>query len=656
MSKLHAVAARLHTAWIFPIVVGVLFAVLVASGLNGSSIGALTSDPAGGADLVAGNPRHIRSDEFYVRTPIVIGQAERGFPSEVESGIGEHDVTVLLDLPTRNWAMIFRPHEWAYGVLPLEQAFAFDWWGLSAVLLLGTYSFLLVLTRRPLWSSIGAVVFWASPFFAWWYLALSLGVAGYGLGGAGLLLASFLPRWSPRVRWCLVGAAAYVLTCFALTFYPPFQVPLAIVVAAVSIGWTWQQVAGGELAWRPIAVNAAVAGGITAVVSALFLVTRVDTLSAIMHTTYPGDRRVDGGDAPSGFIASSWFGLKYVQNPESMRDRVLSNESEGSSFLMIGLFLLPAIPLLWSRIAAPGARLRGALIGTLVGTSVVAVHMYLGLPGLVAKVTLLDRVPAMRAVIGLGIGSLLIAVLLGVQIHDAAGALSLPRRLGAAAITAVVAVGYILTLASQYLHSGAPVGRKDQLIAVVAVVAVVGLFFWRPLLGLSALAVCGLAVSLTVNPLTRGLGTITDAPLTRAVETIASSSKAPPAWLNTIDMSMPALSAAGVDDVSAVNIYPDHTAWAELDPDGSDQPIWNRYAHTRWVLDPTASAPLFALLSNDTVSITIDPCGKQLDELHVGHVVVPAPVDAACLRRVATTEALDGSPAYIYERVASGTS
>ncbi|MBS1838045.1 MAG: hypothetical protein JST64_10165, partial [Actinobacteria bacterium] len=405
MSSWSAAAKRVHPAWIFPIVVGVLFIVLTATGLNGSSIGALTAGSKHGSGIIAGIPRQVRSDEFLVRTPIVAGQAERGFPAEVRSGVGQHDMTVLVDVPTTNWSMLFRPHEWGYLLLPLDHAFAFDWWGLSAVLLLGSYGFLLVITRRPLWSSVGAVAFWASPFFAWWYLALSLAVVGYGLGGAALLLASFRPGLSARLRWSLVAGSAFALSCFALTFYPPFQVPVAIVIAAVVVGWTWQLVARGAASWRSILVNTAVAGGATAVVAGLYVLTRLDTLSAIMNTTYPGDRRVDGGGASPAYLASAWFGFKYVQDPTAMRGRVLPNESEASSFLLLGVFLLPALPLLWGRITSSSARLRGALIGALVGTALIAVHMYVSLPGLVARITLLDRVPPQRAVIGLGLGA-----------------------------------------------------------------------------------------------------------------------------------------------------------------------------------------------------------------------------------------------------------
>ena len=640
-------------AWFFPAAVLVLLVVLSAFGVNGSSISGLTGRPGGDGSVLAGNPRAIRSDEFLVRTPFVVGQERRGFPSTAEIGVGEHDLTVLVDLPTRDWAMLFRPHQWAYGILPIDQAYAFDWWGLSAVLLLGTYGLLLVLTGRWSWAAIGAVAFWASPFFHWWYLALSLAVAGYGLGGVALLLASMRAGLSARARWLLVAASAYVSSCFALTFYPPFQMPLALVLIATAIGFVAQRLGEGWTDWRTVATNSAVAGGVTAAVFGLFVITRMETLSAIMNTAYPGERRVDGGGANTGLLASSWFGLEFVQEPDTMRTKVLANESEGSSFLLLGAFLLPALPILWSRIAGPGRRMRGVLVGALVGFGLVAAHMFVGLPTFLAKTTLLDRVPADRAIVGLGLASILVVVLAGVAMQEEMRELGPVRRVAAAAITVFFATGYVLALGSRFIAADAPVGRRAILAAMVGVSVVVGLYFWRPLLGALGLAVAGVVVSLPVNPLTTGLDTITDAPLTRAIERLAGADDSGSRWLNTMEMSNPAVAAAGVDDLSAVNLYPDHEAWEALDEDGSEEEIWNRYSHTRWLLDPSVAEPVVALLSNDVVSVTVDPCDPVLDEFDVGHIITSAPIDAVCLTLVERTTALDGAPALIYRRASS---
>lgn len=641
---------KFDPAWLFPCVVLALLVVLTALGMNGSSLSELTGLPGGDDTVLAGNPRAVRSDEFLVRTPFVVGQSRRGFPSSAEVGVGEHDLTVLVDLPTRDWAMLFRPHQWAYGVLPIDQAYAFDWWGLSAVLLLGGYGLLLVLTRRWTWAAVGAVAFWASPFFHWWYLALSLAVAGYGLGGVALLLASLRNGLSNRTRWLLVAASAYVSSCFALTFYPPFQVPLALVLVVTSVGFVAQQLQDGESHVRTVWQNTLVVGGVTGFVFALFAVTRMDTLSAIMNTAYPGARRVDGGDANSGLLTSSWYGLKFIQDPDGMRNRVLVNESEASSFLLLGAFLLPAIPLLWNGIARPGRRLRGALIGALAGLALMATHMFVGLGSLIAKTTLLNRVPGDRAIIGLGLASLLVVVLLGVSLDEQSQDVVWWRRLAACGLTVIVATGYVWSLGSRFMETGAPVVRRDTLLIVAIASLVIGLYFWRPLIGVTLLAVVGVVVSVPANPLTTGLDTITKSPLTLAVQRIDREEGSGSRWLNTIEMSNPAVEAAGVDDLSAVNIYPDHDAWRVLDSDGSEEPLWNRYSHTRWTLDPSVAEPVVGLLTGDSVSVTLDPCASALDELDVRHIVTAKPLQAGCLELIDETTALDGSPALIYRR------
>lgn len=645
---------RIHGVWAFPAIVVVLLVLVSGLGLNGSSISELTASPDRDPELIAGHPRAVRSDEFLVRTPLVIGQSVRGFPSTAPIGVGEHDLTVLVDLPTRDWAMLFRPHQWGYPVLPIDQAFAFDWWAISAVLLLGAYVFLLAVTGRWKWAALGSVMFWASPFFHWWYLTLSLAVGGYGLGGAGLLLMSLRPGLSRWARWLLVAGSAYLLSCFALLFYPPFQVPLILVVLAVSVGVVGPKVRSGELQIRPVLANVLVSGAVVAVVAGLFVVTRRDTLSAIMNTAYPGGRRVSGGGASSGYISSAWFGLKYVQDPDQMRNRVLSNESEGSSFLLLGVYVLAALPFLWSAVVRRTAPLRGPLIGAVVALAFIGVHMYIGLPSLLARVTLLDRAPPHRAIIGLGLASWVVAIVFGLLLSDAGSRVRPWQRIAGAAVTILFATGYLLGFGAALKESGAPLGGTATAVSVLASLIVLSLYFWRPFLGLVALTLCGLAVSLSVNPLSQGLETITEAPLVRAIERIDSASPdVPSRWLNTIDGASPLVAAAGADDLSSVNLYPNHVAWTILDPDHSEGNVWNRYAHTRWNLDDQSTAPFIFLMTNDTVGVTINPCASELDALEVGHVITAAPNDSSCLRLVDESTTLKGEDAFIYERIPS---
>ena len=332
--------------WWFPSLVVVAFAVAVVLGLSGSSVAQLEPE-AQRDDTLVGSSRPIRSDEWAVRTPFVVGQEERGLGVDAPVGVGDHNATVLYDLPTSDWSMLFRPHLWGYVVLPIDQAFAFDWWALSLVLLLGTYALVLVITRSWRWAALAAVALWASPFFHWWYLSITLATVGYA---AAMIAAALVAIRSRDRRRRLVASAAAVWFggCFAVLLYPPFQVPTIIVLGLWALGAEW-----GSPTWThrvrrraAIATLAAIGVGIGGVVAA-FAATRADAISAIANTAYPGTRRIAGGDGSVNMLSSAWFGWNFLTEPEALRSRVFANESEASSFVMLGLFLLAGLPLAW---------------------------------------------------------------------------------------------------------------------------------------------------------------------------------------------------------------------------------------------------------------------------------------------------------------------
>ena len=86
-------------AWLaFPVLVLVLFALLVAFDLSGSSIALLVAKGQQ-AGLLAGQPRPIRSDELLIRTPIAISSVEQGFPASVWIGLAPTDQAAVAHRP-----------------------------------------------------------------------------------------------------------------------------------------------------------------------------------------------------------------------------------------------------------------------------------------------------------------------------------------------------------------------------------------------------------------------------------------------------------------------------------------------------------------------------------------------------------------------------
>ena len=160
---------RIPVSLRFPLAVALAVCLMTALGISGSSAAMYSADIGTEPSLLALNPRFIRSDEWVIRTPLVLGQANSGFPSNRFVGVGDHDMTVLNGLPTHDWSAVFKPQTWGYLVLPAENGFAFEWWISGALLVLGAYWLLLVITGDPWWSVVGSLLLGASPFLHWWY-------------------------------------------------------------------------------------------------------------------------------------------------------------------------------------------------------------------------------------------------------------------------------------------------------------------------------------------------------------------------------------------------------------------------------------------------------------------------------------------------------
>src|SRR5690349_16352946 len=100
-----------HSLLAVPIAAALIIVVLGLLRVSGSSI-ALHDESKSSPELI-GQPRQARSDEFAVRTPLVVRQSRLGFPAETDMGIGEHDTGVLSDLPVKAISTIIKPHAWA---------------------------------------------------------------------------------------------------------------------------------------------------------------------------------------------------------------------------------------------------------------------------------------------------------------------------------------------------------------------------------------------------------------------------------------------------------------------------------------------------------------------------------------------------------------
>ena len=291
-------------------------------------------------------------------------------------------------------------------------------------------------------------------------------------------------------------------------------------------------------------------------------------------------------------------------------------------------------------------------LGVLAVVFMLLVHVFIGWGPLITKVTLLDRVPPGRAILGLGIASTILLVLIGKIVADAA----IPPRWRRPATASTVAVGGagILWLGAQWRRDGLPIDRSTIAIVLFVFLVPSAVLFWKPFLALVALAVIGIAVSVPANPLTHGLGPLVSSDLVREVKTLNEANPGG-GWLASDSYVSSILTAAGTDSLSAVNLYPNVDAWRILDPVGESEFVWNRYAYVYWVFDDMVREPIFTLLQPDVFQVQIAPCDQRLSALGATNIVSTYELRGSCLRPVTDVMGPRGVPVTIYTRVPSSS-
>ncbi|HEV1997666.1 MAG TPA: hypothetical protein VGR61_06005, partial [Candidatus Dormibacteraeota bacterium] len=623
----------------YPLVLLVVAGVLSTLALSGSSVAAFDGPHPHDRNLVAGTPRGIRSDEWAIDAPYIVSQSLRGLPRVTPSGVGDHDLALSYDLPNRHWSTLFRPFNWPFFVLDLEHAFALRWWAMALSLLLPAYALLLALTQRIVVSVLFSVTLFFSPFFQWWYVPVALVVVGSAMAALACVVAA--TRAGPRARIGLLAAAAYFLVEFCIGIYPPFQLSTAWVVGALGAGWAaWGLRSRAAKSNATIAVLSAAAIALVAVVVLLFYLDSRAVFDALTRTAYPGGRRSVAGGAAFYQVLGGAFDFSLTTTASAA-----VNQSELSSFLVVGPWV--ALQFVVRRATRPTgvyAWMSWPLVAVL---ALFLAWALLPLPSIIGRLTLLDRVPPGRAMLGIGLASQLLTFLFLATPGPAAKDPPPPSTRGsqAAAFAVPVLIASVAAVAS--LVAGWGMRRDLGLVRARDVIVISAIFgvvtaltmLRRRHLAAMTLAVAGILLAAPVNPLYRGLSPITSAPIVHAAQRAGQRG-------GTRDGAV--LSYAGVQNdllvvgsgrpvVNAINLYPNAAGWHALDPSGARRGVWNRYSHVLFITSDTIG-PRIRLINQDTVEVAVNPCDPGLDQLHVDTVMLVVPGAYQCLDPLETID------------------
>ena len=576
-------------------------------------------------NLLFGSPRALRSDEYSVNTPLIVSQSRNGFKvSNNLVGRGQ-DLSVVVDVPYLEWSAIFKPQNWPFFILPLEQAFAFKWWLLGACLVASCYGLLAtLLPNRRLFSFFVSVSLLFTPFVQWWYQTITIAPLIYSFAVLTLLI-KLTSATTTKMRLVLAGCLAYSLTSFALVLYPPFQIPCLLGVLTFFAGY-WLQtnkpVRAKLLALRlPL-----VAGGVAVALVGIFILTRLPAITAITHTIYPGQRVVsNGGFGLSHFFAGPFLGGLQADGLAAHYDQ---NQSEASTFIMLWpVLLLASGHVVLSRIQER-KQLPYALIAVNLLLLTFTARLFLPLPLLLTKPLLINSVPHNRLLIGIGLlGILQLAMLVRER----------PKTwpLWLVALSVILTL-VLFTLAGLKVRTHFP-GFIPHLRYMVAPILALGIAVWgmlskRPAIGAAVLLGLSVITTNQVNPLYRGLGPLTSdkaATTLRALPAAQDHSE----WIFVDAGSyINYLIAEGIPAFSATYSYPQLALWERYDPTMKYEPLYNRYANA--FFSSSSVGPPFYSLGQDNFIISYNPCSQIFADIK--HVMSSSPLSSTCLKSVAT--------------------
>src|SRR3990167_4800296 len=562
--------------WLFPITLTLLLLLLTAFKISGSSLGVYHTlfygEISKDNNLLINKPQSIRSDEWLVNTQMTLAQKNNDF-ARINKNIGNgQDLSILVDAPYKEWSVIFKPQNLAFFFIPFDNAFAFKWWFMGYLLILSCYFFVLaLLPNRKLLAGLLSVGLFFAPFVQWWYLSGTLGAVSYSLLGGAILIKLFnSKKLKQSLLWGV--ALAYITTCFVLILYPPFQIPCILVMLAFVIGYILEKfkTEPRKMMFQRLAV---IAGAlvITGFITLTFLNTRSDIISTIQNTAYPGNRLQKSGGFDALHLFSSNFGKQPSTDPRAgnhKAPRGHTNQSETSNFVLILPFLL--LPSLY--LAYRYYKTKQEIDWSIILTSVLFLSglIWLFIPHLVllGKISLLERVPHARLLIGLGVLSIL-QIALFVKRYDYFKNFTIKIQLALLYAIAIFLVE--LGIGQQVMNHSPDFITTSRAIAFAIPLPIIIYLLLRKRyeLAMGGLLLFSFYMTFRVNPLYQGTGALSQTPISTKIKNISNTDNS--TWATEHFLLENFVFMNGAHSLSGVYSYPQLALLHDADPTAQDK-------------------------------------------------------------------------------------
>lgn len=573
-------------------IAGIFFIILVGLKINFSSISMwadFIGEP-GFKNEIIGEAKSIRSDEWLTQTPFMLSQmvdnADKGM---YNPNVAQGNMNMLMvTAPVWDIVSIARPLTWGLLFLGSEYGFSFYWVAKMIALIMVSIEILLKITKRDsLLSLTGGILLGLAPAMMWW---LSTAVVdGYLYGMAIIILFSYYMEhldWKLRKKIAISIGMLICIPAFVFVLYPAFQVPFAFFMLVFLITDLIKH--RKELKKQDYVIMGITLLGAMAIIARFVLLCWND-IQIMMQTVYPGSRFETGGNfTTGGFIA-------YLANLFFPYSNQYGNTCEPSSYIypFIGLIILIIMYLKPKNNikAEKSSTNRPLILALIILYGVFLLWEFVGFNHLLAKITLLYFSPVQRTHVVLGI----IGTILLIALFPKGEAKKRFTKTQSAIISVMaVVVSYVLIKESSYATFFTPIKLEIAGTLLLAMTY----FLLRGEKGKWCYTMCIIAIvaGALVNPVARGIGVITKTELAKEIQEISHQDQEA-IWLGRHNLNGQYLIANGAKCLNGVNTYPNFEWLKTVDPEGTYNEIYNRFAHISIILGDKTE---FRLLAQDS--------------------------------------------------------
>jgi hypothetical protein len=551
----------------------VLLSVYVLAALTPSSYALvpvrLGVEPAG---TVFGMPRNVRSDEWVVWTPYVQTAVRNHFQRYNATSPYHEDLRNYNALPILDWGLAFKPYFWPFFAAPPAYAYSFFF---AFQMFAFLYGYRLLFRRLGMADDLaigGSLLLFFCGFTQYWWTTYGPQLGFF----PWVVLALMLPH-----RWWKYPLLCYAMVAWVIGHAYPMGIIALGFVVLVLIVQSPGKILGGVGGALLTAGAAAVAGLV------LFAYYR-DVLGLMMHTVYPGDRRIPAGSGVIRMLAGMFWPSFNQQEYAAFGFSSICESGVVGTFLPLSVLAFTDYGSLRKLVRGElesFPRWRAAVL--LSGFLLMAAWLFLPIPDAVGKIFLWNLVPAERMMFAFGFLSTLLCLLL----LNSCGTILSPLRAG---LFFAALVGG--TVWSKRLgHVDLAATPVEELVIFGALFVAALLAWWRKLrfrpLVIAACVVSNFAVFGIFNPLqsAKEIFTPKDSPFLAALRKMQNDD--PRGWLTAGAAPGAVLNGEGFCAINHVLIYPQLQFFRKWFPDLTDKEfnsVFNRYAHVHVEHEPKA--------------------------------------------------------------------